>query len=73
MHDTATAHPVVPVLQHAGHSDHCGTFMPEDDAPPVLVIGSRAAAEKIEGLAKRHGLSAGMLLAFARAGLSGAG
>lgn len=65
--------PAVPQLMHAGPTAQCGTFIPEDDAPPVLAIGSRAPAEKIEALARRHGLNAGMLLAFARAGLSGAG
>ena len=67
-----TCAPVVPVLRHAGSTDYCGTFIPEDDSPPVLIIGARVNAERIEALARRHGLDVAMLLAFARAGLPGA-
>lgn len=63
-----TAAPTVPVLQHAGRSDQCGTFTPADDGPPVLIVGTLASPEKISSLAQRHGLEAQMLLAFAREG-----
>jgi hypothetical protein len=58
-----------PTLHHAGHTDTCGTFYPEDDSPPVVSIGSRAAEERIERLAARHGLDARALNLWARRGL----
>lgn len=60
--------PVVPVLAHAGCTDQCGTFIPEEDGPPVLIVGSNARIEKIIALARRHGLDASVLHAFARSG-----
>lgn len=64
---------VVPLLCHAGSTDCCGTFIPEDDSPPVLIIGARASADKVQAQASRHSLDVAMLLAFSRSGLPGAG
>ena len=48
-----TCTPVAPVLQHAGCSDQCGTFPPEDDAPPVLVVGAMASHDRVVPLLLR--------------------
>lgn len=62
----APAANAVPVLQHDGESDRCGTFTPEDDTPPVLLIGRKASPEAIHRAATRYGLDALALLHFAR-------
>lgn len=54
------------VLQHAGDTDVCGTFTPEDDSPTCLVVGARASAERLRRLAARHHLEPESLLLFAR-------
>ncbi|KQP20569.1 hypothetical protein [Pseudorhodoferax sp. Leaf267] len=63
------AAPMVPLLQHAGCTDQCGTFLPEDDGPPVLVVGSLASPERMAALARRHGLEVDTLLASATTGI----
>lgn len=60
-----------PILRHAGCTDHCGTFTPEDDSPPVLLIGSRASDERLERLAAKHGFDSRTLVYFARNGKGG--
>jgi hypothetical protein len=60
--------PVVPLLQHAGCSDQCGTFTPEDDGPPVVIVGALASDESIRSVARRHGLDFLVVQAFARKG-----
>lgn len=46
----------VPVLVHDGDSERCGTFTPEDDSAPTLVVGRNAATEAIQRAAARHGV-----------------
>ena len=60
--------PVVPLLQHAGRSDQCGTFTPEEDGPPVVIVGTLASDESISNVARRHGLDFHLVQAFARKG-----
>lgn len=55
-----------PILRHAGFTEQCGTFTPEDDGPPELWIGSRASDERIARLAARHGFDTRALIYFAR-------
>lgn len=66
MHVQSPQSPAVPVLRHAGDAETCGTFTPEDDSPPVLMIGSRASDERIAKLAARHGIDPRVLVMFAR-------
>lgn len=54
------------ILQHAGDTDVCGTFMPEDDSPTCIVVGARASAERLRRLAAKHHLEPESLLLFAR-------
>lgn len=60
--------PAVPVLQHAGHSDQCGTFTPENDGPPVVMVGALASEEALSSVSRRHGLDFQLVRAFAREG-----
>jgi len=60
--------PAVPTLFHAGRTDQCGTFYPEDDSPSVIVVGSMAEPSRIHALARRHGMESSLLLQFARQG-----
>lgn len=55
------------MLQHAGDTDACGTFTPEDEGPTRIVVGSRAPRMAVCRLASRHGLQAEDLLAFQHA------
>jgi hypothetical protein len=70
VHQTNAAMPA-PYLRHAGCTDQCGTFTPEDDSPPELWIGSRASDERIERLAVKHGFDPRTLIYFARNGKGG--
>lgn len=54
------------VLQHAGDTDVCGTFTPEDDSPTYIVVGARASAARLRRLAAKHSLEPEALLMFAR-------
>jgi hypothetical protein len=54
------------MLQHAGDSDACGTFTPEDGGPTAIVIGARAPAEALMRLATRHNLEPAALALFAK-------
>ncbi|WP_382321362.1 hypothetical protein ACFJGX_11050 [Hydrogenophaga sp. UC242_50] len=54
------------ILQHVSNSDVCGTFMPEDGGPTLIVVGERASAERLRGLAVKHHLEPECLLMFAR-------
>lgn len=54
------------ILQHAGDTDVCGTFTPEDESPTCIVVGARASAERLRRLAARHRLEPESLLLFAR-------
>lgn len=54
------------ILQHAGDTDVCGTFTPEDDSPTCIVVGACASAERLRRLAARHHLEPESLLIFAR-------
>lgn len=54
------------VLQHAGDTDVCGTFSPEDDSPTRIVVGARASTERLRRLAAKHRLEPESLLLFAR-------
>lgn len=62
---TAAFTPMTPVLVHAGMTHQCGTFIPEDDGPAVLMVGSLVSADRVRALARRHGLDEDKLLAFA--------
>lgn len=53
------------ILQHAGHTDVCGTFTPEDDGPICIEVGARASAERLRRPARHH-LEPESLLIFAR-------
>jgi hypothetical protein len=54
------------MLQHAGNTDACGTFTPEDGGPTALVVGTRASKDDLRRLAARHGLELDALLRFAQ-------
>lgn len=54
------------ILQHAGDSDACGTYTPEDGSPMAIVVGARAPVDKLRNLAARHGLEVDALVLFAR-------
>lgn len=54
------------MLQHAGASSTCGTFVPEDGGPTAIVIGAAARREALANLARRHGLEVSALETFAR-------
>lgn len=54
------------ILQHAGDTDACGTFTPEDGGPVAIVVGARASLEKLRSLAARHRLETDALVIFAR-------
>lgn len=54
------------MLQHAGDSDACGTFVPANGGPTALVIGARANPLALTNLAHKHGLEPSALEAFAR-------
>lgn len=54
------------MLQHAGDSDACGTFVPANGGPTALVIGARANPLALTNLAKKHGLEPAALTTFAR-------
>jgi len=54
------------MLHHAGDSDACGTFTPEDDGPTCIVIGTRAPMNKLLSLAAKHHLEVAALARFAR-------
>lgn len=56
----AQAANAVPVLQHDGESVRCGTFTPEDDSAPVLLVGRAAPVEAIYRAAIRHGAGANL-------------
>lgn len=56
----------VRMLQHAGATSTCGTFVPEDGGPTAIVIGARAPREALAKLARRHGLEVSALEIFAR-------
>lgn len=60
--------PVLPsrLLQHAGDSTVCGTFVPDDDGPTAIVVGARAPRDAIARLARKHGLETEALEVFAR-------
>lgn len=54
------------MLQHAGATDVCGTFTPEDDGPVCIVVGALACAETLRRLAAKHHLEPEFLLLFSR-------
>jgi hypothetical protein len=54
------------MLQHAGDTPTCGTFEPATTGPTTIVIGARASRRALVNLAKKHGLEASALEAFAR-------
>ncbi|NPC57858.1 hypothetical protein [Caenimonas soli] len=60
--------PCIParMLQHAGDSEACGTFTPEDGGPTAIVIGARAPMYSLRRLAARHNLEVDALALFAR-------
>jgi hypothetical protein len=55
------------MLQHAGDTATCGTFIPEGSGPTAIVLGARAPRKALASLAKRHGLELSALEAFATA------
>ena len=54
------------MLQHAGDTDACGTFTPENGGPTAIVIGARASMEALRRLAARHQLEPDALVLFAK-------
>jgi hypothetical protein len=62
---TAPAAPLR-MLQHAGETSTCGTFVPENGGPTAIVIGAQASREALASLARRHGLELSALETFSR-------
>jgi hypothetical protein len=61
--------PTVPLVHHVGQTDACGTYIPEDESlPPVLVVGSLASEPRLTRLALRHSLEPRTLILLAREG-----
>lgn len=59
----------VPLLRHDGQTSTCGTYIPEDESlPPVLVVGSLASEARLTRLALRHSLEPRALILLAREG-----
>lgn len=61
-----TANRPARMLQYVGNAATCGTFVPEDDGPTVIVVGSRAPRKALACLARKHGLELAALETFAR-------
>ena len=57
------------MLQHAGDTAACGTFMPATEGPVAIVIGAKAPRAALRTLAKKHGLELADLECFARQGV----
>ena len=56
------------ILRHAGQSETCGTFTPEDQGAPVMLVGSLAGIDRLTKLAQRHGIEPRTLIDYARKG-----
>lgn len=54
------------MLQHAGATATCGTFVSETGGPTAIVIGARAPRQALAALAKKHGLELSALETFAK-------
>jgi hypothetical protein len=65
---SAAATPVVPIMRHDGESELCGTYVPEDDSPPIIMVGAKASEQRIANLAQRHRIDVRMLLTVVRKG-----
>lgn len=64
-HQSAAASPER-MLQHAGDSDACGTYIPASGGPVALVVGARAPLAALQSLAEMHKLEPEALTLFAR-------
>lgn len=54
------------MLQHAGDTEACGTFIPADGGPTAIVVGARAPMESLQRLAAKHSLEPEALALFSR-------